>query len=478
MSPAGSGGELAGALRRALAGAGPAVLPVGGVPQAPPWALAELGVDEDRPADPVAAVVLTSGSTGAPRPVALPASSLLAAAAASHDGLGGSGSWLLALPGHTVAGLMVAVRSLVAGTSPAVLDLSDGFRAERFTAAADKLHRAVGGRRYTALVPTQLGRLLSAGEAATAALRRFDAVLVGGAALPEALRARALAADIQVVSTYGMTETCGGCVYDGVPLPGVLVAVEPVAADTPAQEQQGSAAAPATAATGAVPAAAEAGAVPAAAEAGAALAAGVAPATGAQSEATPIASVGQGRLLLGGPVLAAGYRTPGGGLDTERFVRHGGQRWFRSDDSGRLSTAASGRPSLTVLGRLDDAVLSGGTTVALPAVEQVLASLPGVEGAAAAGVPDREWGERVVVALQCAPGRAPDEATVRSAVVHRLGRAAAPRTIVVVEALPLLGVGKPDRGAIRELALGQGDATAARGTRHDGATGLGPGKES
>jgi o-succinylbenzoate---CoA ligase len=123
------------------------------------------------------------------------------------------------LPVTHIAGLTVLVRSLEARTRPEVLDLYGGFSVDAFEAATDRL--ASGDRRYTALVPTQLHRLLEA----RADLSAYDAVLVGGAALPPALHRRALAAGVRLVTTYGMSETCGGCVYDGVPLDGATARV-------------------------------------------------------------------------------------------------------------------------------------------------------------------------------------------------------------------------------------------------------------
>jgi O-succinylbenzoic acid--CoA ligase len=161
--------------------------------------------------------VPTSGSTGEPKGVQLTADALRASARATHDRLGGPGQWLLPLPVTHVAGLTVLVRSLVARTRPEVLDLYGGFSVDAFVAATARL--APGVRHYTSLVPTQLHRLLDA----DADLSTYDGILVGGAALPAALAARASAAGVHVVTTYGMSETCGGCVYDGRPLDGVDV---------------------------------------------------------------------------------------------------------------------------------------------------------------------------------------------------------------------------------------------------------------
>ena len=160
---------------------------------------------------PGQAVIATSGSSGAPKRVVLSRETVLASAAASAARLGGAGPWLLALPSSYVAGLNVVVRSLVAGHRPRVLgDLS--------------LHDTVVDDGYVSLVPTQLHRWLgSPGEAR--ALSRFRAVLVGGGPIDTSLKRRASDAGIRLVATYGMAETCGGCVYDGLPLDGVGVAL-------------------------------------------------------------------------------------------------------------------------------------------------------------------------------------------------------------------------------------------------------------
>jgi O-succinylbenzoic acid--CoA ligase len=197
---------------------------------------------------------------------------------------------------------------------------------------------------------------------------------------------RAAAAGVRVVTTYGASETSGGCVYDGVPLDGVRVRLE----DVP----------------------------------------------------------GGSRVLLGGPTLARGYR--GGDPDGAFVTDESGERWWRTADAGRLD---AGR--LHVLGRLDDAVLTGGATVLPAAVEAVLLQVPGIAEAVVTGVDDVEWGRRVVAAVVPAPGAAaPALADVRERVAAELGPYAAPRQLLVLDALPLIGVGKPDRAAVARLAAG------------------------
>ncbi len=293
-----SAADLVHDVASALAGTGPALAPHG-----PRGGLADLPTQVP---DSVAAVVATSGSTGHPRGVMLDAAALLASAEATHDRLGGPGRWLLALPADHVAGLQVLVRSVLAGVEPVTADPRD----VRAVAAAARDGRV----RYAALVPTQLHRVVAAADphrrgalpAELAALADLDAILVGGAATPPALLERGRELGLSLVTTYGSTETCGGCVYDGAPLPGVEVALR------------------------------------------------------------------DGVVLVTGPTLARGYVDG----DPGDFEDHDGRRWFRTADLGRLTR--DGR--LEVLGRRDDAMVVGGTTVWPQDVERVLAELPEVGG--------------------------------------------------------------------------------------------------
>jgi len=353
--------RLGAAASAALAGDGPAVLPTGPGDPAPP---AELTAPVD---DAVAAVVTTTGSTGAPKAVLLPAASLRASAAATYARIGPPGRWLLALPAHHVAGLQVLLRSAHAGVPAAAMDLREGFRPGAFASAA-----AGAGAAYTSLVPTQLVRLLDAGGASLEALRAFTAVLLGGAAADPALLVRARRAGVPLVTTYGMSETCGGCVYDGHPLDGVTVTLEE-----------------------------------------------------------------DGRIRLGGATLAAGYRGAVSDADRAAFTPDG----FRTTDLGRLTP--DGR--LEVLGRADDVIVTGGEKVAPARVERALLDQPGVREACVVGLPDPEWGARVVAAVV---GEGLDADALRAAVAPALGRAA-PRAVAVLDALPLRGIGKPDRAAVR-----------------------------
>jgi o-succinylbenzoate---CoA ligase len=161
----------------------------------------------------VALVVATSGSTGEPKGVVLTHDAVAASTTASLRRLGCAPGepWLGCLPTHHVAGLQTLLRSWASQASPVV---HDGFDVAA-VAAADAAH--------VSLVPTQLARLLEAGVD----LARFSTVLLGGAPAAPALLDRAREAGARLVLSYGMSETCGGCVYDGVPLDGVEAAVGP-----------------------------------------------------------------------------------------------------------------------------------------------------------------------------------------------------------------------------------------------------------
>lgn len=173
----------------------------------------------------VALVVRTSGTTSTTgRLVGLSAAQLSASIAASERRLGGPATWVLALPSHHIAGLQVVARAAAAGRDVVVVE--GPVRPGPLARALDRA-RALDpdSRVQLSLVPTQLAECLADADC-RAALARCAAVLVGGAAADPELVASAHGAGIPVVTTYGMSETCGGCVYDGRPLDGVEVRLD------------------------------------------------------------------------------------------------------------------------------------------------------------------------------------------------------------------------------------------------------------
>lgn len=356
------------ALEGVLDGRDAPFVPVpGGDPRESQLLTTALRVGEDID-DDVALVVATSGTTGTPKGAMLTVPALVASASATHDRLGGPGTWLLALAPHHIAGIQVLVRSVLAGTVPIELDVSEGFDVAALPGAIEAMG---SGRRYASLVATQLAKALL-DPTATAALAELDTVLLGGGPAPLPVLEGAAAAGISVVRTYGMSETAGGCVYDGRPLDGVEIRID------------------------------------------------------------------DGRIVLGGTTLAKGYRNP---PDPDPFAEAG---WFRTDDAGVMDSGV-----LRVLGRIDEAISTGGLTVLPQPVEAVLATHPAVADCAIFGVPDDRLGQRVVAAIAVAPGAvAPTLAELREHVAQSLDTTAAPRELHIVDQLPRRGIGKLDRRSL------------------------------
>jgi O-succinylbenzoic acid--CoA ligase len=175
---------------------------------------------EDLPAevdDKTAVVVKSSGSTGHPKLIELSADALFASARATEQQIG-TGQWLLTLPVNYVAGLMVLVRSVSADTQPVLMNTQVPFTAEAFVRGASLMDE---GNRYLSLVPTQLARLADAIDSdpmVYSSLRKFEGILIGGQRPDFAVMQKLKGMGINLISSYGMTETCGGCVYDGEPI--------------------------------------------------------------------------------------------------------------------------------------------------------------------------------------------------------------------------------------------------------------------
>jgi o-succinylbenzoate---CoA ligase len=345
---------------------GDAVLPLD--PTAPP-AVTERLVRALRPEEPVdagvALVIATSGSTGEAKGAQLTHAALAASARATHARIGREPDdrWLSCLPWQHIGGLQVMLRARLLDIP---LLIHERFEVDAVASAAATL---------VSLVPTQLIRLLDAGVD----LRRFRVILLGGAAAPPGLLERAHDHGAAVVTTYGMSETSGGCVYDGRPLDGVEVAADDA-----------------------------------------------------------------GRIRVRGPVVMAGYRLRPD-LTAEVLSDDG---WLTTGDLGEIS----GTGLLRVRGRVDDVIVTGGENVVADAVAGVLAGHPDVVEAAVTGVPDPEWGQRVVAVVVARAGQPPSLAQLREFCSARLAPSAAPRALVLVDELPRLASGKPDRLAVQQLA--------------------------
>ncbi len=398
IPPGPSGVEvLLPALTSAMEGTGPAVALLPGSGSATYRAAIRSAVapDEPVPAD-VAVVVATSGSTGDPAGVLLPGSGLRAAARGFSERAGQPDGhrWVAALPLHHAGGLMVAVRSVVAGTTPVALASLGGaepFTVETFAAATERAVRLSATDDLplaVSLVPPMLALLDSAGARGWDLLAEYDAVLVGGASTPRALVDRLLFAGVHLFTSYGMTETCGGAAFDGRPLAGVHIGVEP-----------------------------------------------------------------DGRLAISGPQVALGYRD---GREPHRWsIDHDGQRSFRTDDLGRVTAdgivVVEGR-SDDVVQVAGASVSVGAVRTVLEAHPRVSAAevvaLPDPDWGA----------RLVAFVVATAPEptddvqRAELADELAAAVEQALGRVARPRSIHTVPALPVLESGKVDRQAVSQWA--------------------------
>ncbi len=294
-----------------------------------------------------ALVVATSGTSGGAKGVVLTLDAIAASARATSARLmvdPGRHRWLACLPLNHVGGLSVVTRSLLTGTPCTVLP---GFDRDAVLAHS-------GPDVLVSLVTTALRRV---------GADHFRRVVLGGASPPEGLAPN-------VVTTYGLTETGSGVVYDGVPLDGVEVTIDQVTSE----------------------------------------------------------------IRIRGPMLLRGYRDGTSPLDSDG--------WLATGDSGRVDRQGL----LHVDGRLDDMIVTGGENVWPDPVEAALASHQGVREVAVAGRPDPEWGQRVVAWVVPADRSAPPGlAELRAVVAERVAPFAAPRQIVLMEALPRTSIGKVQR---------------------------------
>lgn len=313
-----------------------------------------------------ALVVATSGTSGQPKGVVLTHDAISASARATSDRLGidpARHSWLACLPLAHIGGLSVVTRSIITGTPLLVVP---GFEAE----AVEQMGRT-GRATHVALVATAVQRLDPS---------VFTCVLLGGSKAPDALPPN-------VVSTYGMTETGSGVVYDGVPLEGVEIAFRPPESATSAP--------------------------------------GVA---------------GDVEILVRAPMLFRCYR---GGEDGRVTGPDGASDWFATGDAGHFDP--DGR--LVVSGRIDDVITTGAEMVWPDLVERALIAHPGVAEVAVWKRSDPEWGERVV-AWVVPSDDAPSLEELRQVVADTIAPWAAPKELVIVDDLPRTAAGKIRR---REL---------------------------
>jgi O-succinylbenzoic acid--CoA ligase len=323
-----------------------------------------------------AILLFTSGTTGAPKVAVLPLESFLASARAANEVLGidQKSRFVCAMPLFHVGGLGTAFRCALAG---ATLVLHQRFD------AVEMAHELLNGATHASLVASTLARVLDTGARFPDTVR---AVLVGGGPVPKPLLARARAAGLPVLQTYGLTETCSMATCErlgeadgdtaGRAMPGIELRVDstrPSAGDL-------------------------------------------------------------GEILVAGPQLMRGYlgQAPPGG---DGQAPPGG--FFRTGDLGELD--ARGR--LTVHARRTDLIVSGGENVYPAEVEAALLSHPLVREAAVVPAPDERWGQ---VGVAYVVGAAA-ESDLRAHLAGLLARYKIPARFESLPELPRLASGKIDR---------------------------------
>jgi O-succinylbenzoic acid--CoA ligase len=335
-----------------------------------------------------AVVMATSGTTGEPRLIVHTHDGIEAAArmSAAHLGSDDSAVWLACLPLWHVGGFSVITRALGSGAG---LVVHDGFHAEQVEAAAED------GATHVSVVPTALARI---------DWRPWTRILLGGSAVPTSRPPN-------TVATYGMTETYGGVVYDGVALPDVDLRIGDGDGDGDGDcdgdgDGDGDS-------DGNPPPDLDARRLP-----------------GPPTLRGRVGAGASGRILLRTPTL--GRPVEGGRLDDT-------DGWFHTSDLGHLD--ADGR--LVVEGRLDDVIVSGGEKVLPEPVERRLEAHPLVGEAAVIGIDDPEWGQKVVaLVVPVDTSEPPELASLREWVREVLPAPAAPRELRIVGSLPRTSLGK------------------------------------
>jgi len=336
-------------------------------------------------------IIYTSGTTGRPKGVVLTFGNHLwsAVGSALNLGLRADDAWLACLPFFHVGGLSILLRGVLYGMEVSV---HESFDAQRVNEEIDR-----GGITLISVVATMLRRMLDARRDAPfpASLR---CILTGGGPVPRDLLERCARIGAPVVQTYGLTEAASQ--------------VCPLAPED-ALRKLGAAGKPIFPTQ-----------VRITEDSGASCPPGV-----------------PGEILVRGPTVMAGYhRNPEA---TAQKVRGG---WLATGDIGYLDEEGY----LYVLDRREDLIVTGGENVAPAEIEGVLREHPAVADAAAVGIPDPEWGQAVVAAVELRPGAHLPPAELLAFARARLAAFKCPREIRIVTELPKTASGKVVRRLLRE----------------------------
>lgn len=337
------------------------------------------------------AIIHTSGTSGKPKGAVLTYGNMFYSAMASAYRIGHmpDDKWLCVLPLYHMGGLSILIRAVLYGIT---VDLRQRFD-------VDEINHALTHNDITlvSLVPTMLYRLLEARKEPWNPKLRL--VLVGGAATTPELVERCKAENIPIATTYGMTE-----------------AASQIATTLPddAIRKVGTVGKPLMFTQIRV--------------------------VNENGENQPRGEYGE--ILVKGSTVMQGYYG-----DEEATNKAFSDGWFHTGDIGYFDNDGD----LFLVQRRSDLIVSGGENVYPSEVEAVLRKHPAIKEVAVAGVDDAEWGQKVAAAIILENGQSLSEDDVGTYSREHLAGYKIPRIIKFVDALPMTGSGKIQRGAVRDL---------------------------
>ena len=351
--------------------------------------LADMKETEIDLAEPFA-IIHTSGTSGAPKGAVLTYGNFFYSAMASayHLGHRPDDRWLCVIPLYHVGGLSMLMKGVLHGVT---VDLHPKFNLERINKVLDTQPITL-----ISLVPTMLYRLL---ESRTHWPESLRMILLGGAAAPPELLERCQEMGLPVATTYGLTE-----------------AASQVATILPEDvyRKPGSVGKPLLFTSVKI----------------------------IDENGDPAAQGEYGEIVVSGPTVMQGYYNDPEA--TAKALRNGE---LHTGDIGYLDEEGD----LFVVQRRSDLIVSGGENVYPAEVEQVLRRHPAVKEAIVVGMPDAEWGQQVVAAIELIEHASLDEDALIAFCREHLAGYKLPRRILFVNSLPQTASGKIQRSAVIDL---------------------------
>ncbi len=335
----------------------------------------------------------TSGTTGSPKIVPLKRLQMLYAAQASSQNLQPSRNhlWLLCLPLHHVGGISVILRSLLYGSGIYRIDRFNPLKTTELLSQHRQLVAA-------SLVPTMLNRLMNRND--FAAHNNFQAILLGGGPIAPSLIDDCFNRGIPIITSYGMTESCAQIAANPLKTVGDLSRPKksvgkifgPNSIDIRNDEGQS------------------------------------------------VDTFVSGQIWLKGPQIFDGYLNRN---NTNYFDSEG---WFNTGDYGYLNE----HNELFIEARRTDLIISGGENISPAEVENALKALPKIEDAAVIGLPDKEWGQKVVAIVTTTNNQKIKSGTIQELLKDHLQSFKIPKEIIRVASIPRSHTGKIKRSKVKE----------------------------